>query len=524
MTRMPSSSKSRFALLLSVLAAGAGCATGQHDAAADAAVAQAPALAPAMRDDLSAADLDRVRAITALPARFDAPESFEALSAGATTVRTKLLNRDIFSQPSANLDFEGRQRFQIGNGLFRKDWVPAPSSTLASDGLGPLFNARSCQGCHLKDAGGVVPDAGEEPVSLFLRLSVPPTTAAQKRELDHRLSVLPEPTYGHQLQTFAVTGMPAEARLGIDWEEIEVPLNGGEVAHLRKPTYRITDPGYGPMREDVMFSPRIAPQMIGMGLLEAIHEADILANANRRGDPDGVTGKARLVRDPVDDRLLLGRFGWKAGQPGVKQQTARAFLDDMGLSTPLLPMHWGECTTRQAPCLDLPHGAQPHLGDAEVPGELLDFVSFYAANLAVPARRDLEDPRVLAGKQLFHAARCTACHVPKFVTRRDAEQPEHQFQLIWPYTDLLLHDMGEGLADHRPEGNATGREWRTPPLWGMGLVRTVNERGSFLHDGRARTALEAILWHDGEARAARDRVVQMTPAQRADLLRFLDSL
>jgi CxxC motif-containing protein (DUF1111 family) len=222
--------------------------------------------------------------------------------------------------------------------------------------------------------------------------------------------------------------------------------------------------------------------------------------------------------------VVLGRFGWKAGQPTVEQQSARAFLDDMGLSTPLHPHHAGECTARQAPCPTLPHGAQPQLGAEEVPAELLDFVAFYARNLAVPARRDIDDPEVLVGKQLFHEARCTACHVPKFVTRRDAPQPELRFQLIWPFTDLLLHDMGEGLADHRPEGNASGREWRTPPLWGIGLARTVNERGSFLHDGRARTVLEAILWHDGEGRAARDRVVAMTPAQRAALLRFIDSL
>lgn len=514
---MPSSSKQRIGWLLGMMGAVAGCAAPQAEPVAT-------LLAPAVRDDLTAEDLARVRSITAMPEHFDAAESFEALSAGAATVRTKVLNRDIFSQPSANLDFEGRQRFQIGNGLFRKDWVPAPSSTQASDGLGPLFNARSCQGCHLKDAGGVVPDAGEEPVSLFLRLSVPPRTEAERRDLEHALSVIPEPTYGHQLQTFAVPGLPAEARMQIEWEEIEVALNGGETATLRKPHYRITDLGYGPMREDVMISPRIAPQMIGLGLLEAIHEADILANANRRNDPDGVRGKVRLVRDAATGGVTIGRFGWKGGQPDVKHQSAGAFFDDMGLSTPLKPSHWGECTPRQKACLQMPHGAQPHLGEEEVPGELLDFVAFYAANLAVPARRDIDDARVLAGKKLFHEARCTTCHVPKYVTRRDAAQPEHAFQLIWPYTDLLLHDMGEGLADHRPEGNATGTEWRTPPLWGMGLVRQVNERGSFLHDGRARTPLEAILWHDGEARAARDRVVAMTPEQRADLLRFLESL
>ncbi len=509
---MPYSSSRLAALLLPLLAA---CAAQQGD--------PAPA-APATRTDLDAADLARVRAITRLAAQFDAAEQFESLSGGAATVRTKLVNRDIYSQPSANLTLDGRQRFQIGNGLFRKDWVASPSSTLASDGLGPLFNARSCQGCHIKDGGGVVPEEGETPVSLFLRLSVPPSNAAEQAELARSLSVLPEPVYGGQLQTFAVTGLPAEARLRIEWEEISVDLQGGEQVKLRQPHYHIEEPAWGPLRQDAMISPRIAPRMIGLGLLEAIAEEDILANANRRGDPDGVRGKARLVRDALSGEVVLGRFGWKGGQPTVEQQSARAFLDDMGLSSPLHPHHAGECTPRQAACLSLPHGAQAHLGTGEVPRELLDFVAFYAANLAVPARRDVDDPQVLAGKRLFHEARCTACHVPKFVTRRDAAQPELAFQLIWPYTDLLLHDMGEGLADHRPEGNATGREWRTPPLWGIGLAGTVNERSSFLHDGRARTVLEAILWHDGEARAARDRVVAMTPAQRAGLLRFIESL
>lgn len=513
MIPMPSSSSRLAALLLPLLGA---CATHDGDAA--------PAPAPAQRSDLDAADLARVRSVTRPTTRFDAAEQFESLSGGAATVRQKLVNRDIYSQPSANLSLDGRQRFQIGNGLFRKDWVASPSSTLASDGLGPLFNARSCQGCHIKDGGGVVPDAGETAVSLFLRLSVPPANAADQAELARSLSVLPEPVYGGQLQTFAVTGQPAEADLRIEWEQITVAMQGGEQVQLRKPRYYIEEPAWGPLQPDVMISPRIAPRMIGLGLLEAIADADLLANADRRDDPDGVRGKARLVRDAHTGSVVLGRFGWKGGQPTVEQQSARAFLDDMGLSTPLHPRHAGECTTRQAACLALPHGAQAHLGAEEVPRELLDFVTFYSGNLAVPARRDVDAPQVLAGKRLFHEARCTACHVPKFVTRRDAAQPELAFQLIWPYTDLLLHDMGEGLADHRPEGNATGREWRTPPLWGIGLARTVNERSSFLHDGRARSVLEAILWHDGEGRAARDRVVAMTPAQRADLLRFIESL
>jgi len=194
------------------------------------------------------------------------------------------------------------------------------------------------------------------------------------------------------------------------------------------------------------------------------------------------------------------------------------------LSTPLAPNHYGDCTDRQPQCLAMPHGAQPALGEHEVPGDLLEFVKIYSQNLALPLRRDVGDARVLAGKKLFYESNCIACHVPKYVTRRDAPRAEHRFQLIWPYTDLLLHDMGEGLADGQPDGEANGREWRTPPLWGIGLTRTVNPNATWLHDGRARTLLEAVLWHGGEAQAARDRVVAMTRQERADLIRFLESL
>jgi CxxC motif-containing protein (DUF1111 family) len=481
----------------------------------------------AQRDDLGAEDRDRVARVTAPTRDFSRAETFETLPAGAGTTR-KLVNADIFSHPSANLTFEGRQQFLVGNGLFRKDWVSAPSSTQASDGLGPLFNARSCQACHTKDGRGTVP--GFDPlertdaVALLLRLAVPPSTDEHRRLLaSGELPFVPEPVYGSQLQNFAVAGLPAEGRLEIEYEPVAVALNGGETATLMKPVYRIEDPGYGPLRDDVQISPRLAPPMIGLGLLEAVHPADILANA-AADHGDGISGRPNWVRDARSGRTALGRFNWKASQPTVEQQSAVAFSNDMGLSTPLFPSHYGECTAAQRACFDMPHGAQPRLGEHEVPGELMDFVTTYAVNLAVPQRRDVDDARVLAGKKLFYEANCVACHVPKYVTRRDAERPEHRFQLIWPYTDLLLHDMGEGLADGVSEGQASGSEWRTPPLWGIGLTRTVNPDATWLHDGRARTLLEAILWHGGEAQAARDRVVAMTPQQRADLIRFLESL
>ncbi|KCV06627.1 c-type cytochrome [Bordetella holmesii] len=479
------------------------------------------------RSDLSAADTERVQRITAATSDFSAAEPFETMQAGAATIK-KLINADIFSHASANLSFEGRQQFLVGNGLFRKDWVSAPSSTQASDGLGPLFNARSCQGCHVKDGRGSVP--GFDPmertdaVALLLRLAVAAVPAAGQPALSTaELASLPDPVYGTQLQNFSVAGLPSEGRLEVDYTPVTVPLAGGETATLMKPAYRIEDLGYGPMQPGVQLSPRLAPPMIGLGLLEAIDEQDILANA-RADKGDGIRGKPNWVLDLRTGKQALGRFNWKAGQSTVEQQSASAFSNDMGLSSPLFPSHYGDCTAAQQACAQMPHGAQAHLGEHEVPGRLMDFVTFYSKNLAVPQRRDADDARVLAGKKLFYQANCIGCHVPKYVTRRDASQPEHQFQLIWPYTDLLLHDMGDGLADGVSDGQASGREWRTPPLWGIGLTAQVNPSAAYLHDGRARSLLEAILWHGGEAQAARDRVVEMTPAERADLIRFLESL
>lgn len=478
----------------------------------------------AFRNDLSGEDRERVADVVAPTTDFDKAERFERRQGGAAT-STKRVNANAFSHPSENLDFEGRQKFLLGNGLFRKDWVSSPSSTLASDGLGPLFNARSCQGCHIKDGRGH-PPAGHDDnaVSMLVRLSIPPTEEEEAKIAAGFLAAAPDPVYGNQLQDMAVAGLAAEGRVRIDYEEIEVALGGGERASLRKPVLTIADPGYGPFHPGLMLSARIAPPMIGLGLLDAIHDADIIAREDPDdADGDGISGRANRVRDH-EGKLAIGRFGWKAIQPSVKAQSAHAFLGDMGLSTPLLPYHFGECTEAQGDCREMPHGAQPHLGAEEVPGDLLDFVAFYSENLAVPARRKEDNAEVLAGKAAFYRAGCVSCHTPKYVTRRDATEAAHRFQLIWPYTDLLLHNMGDGLADGRPEANADGREWRTPPLWGIGLSSTVHGEAAFLHDGRARTLLEAVLWHGGEAQAARERVVEMEPAERAALIRFLESL
>ena len=476
------------------------------------------------RDDLTKQDQARVVKVTAPADSFAAAERFERMQAGAATT-TKRINANIFSHPSANLDFEGQQRFALGNGLFRKEWVSSPSSTQASDGLGPLFNARACQSCHFKDGRGHAPAGpADDAVSLLVRLSVPPDAAQAQAIVDGRLAAAPEPTYGTQLQDFAVAGLPPEGKVDIRYEEVPVELAGGETVSLRKPALAIVNPGYGRLDPATLMSARVAPPMIGLGLLEAVHEADIVAQEDPQdANGDGISGRANRTRDAAGE-WAIGRFGWKGVEPTVMRQTAHAFSGDMGLSTPVSPDHFGACTEAQQACRAAPHGAQAHLGAEEVPADLLDLVAFYARQLAVPARRDVGDPRVLAGKKAFYAAGCTGCHTPKYVTSRDAADPAQRFQLIWPYTDLLLHDLGEGLADGRSEGLASGAEWRTPPLWGIGLSKTVSGEATFLHDGRARTLLEAVLWHGGEAQTARDRVVGMAPAERQNLIRFLESL
>jgi CxxC motif-containing protein (DUF1111 family) len=303
---------------------------------------------------------------------------------------------------------------------------------------------------------------------------------------------------------------------------VPVRFKDGTEVELRKPKLQITQLGYGPMHPDTRFSARIAPPMIGLGLLEAIPEAAILANADPEDDDNnGIAGRPNRVWDDAQQKTVLGRFGWKAGQPTLNQQNVHAFSGDMGLTTSLKPID--DCTQAQTACLQAPNGNGPD-GEPEVSDNILRLVLFYSRNLAVPARRNVSSPQVLAGKSLFYQAGCQSCHTPKFTTAANAAEPELANQVIRPYSDLLLHDMGDGLADNRTEFQASGRDWRTPPLWGIGLTQTVSGHTQFLHDGRARNLLEAVLWHGGEAQAAQQQVLSFNAEQRAALLAFLNSL
>jgi len=327
------------------------------------------------------------------------------------------------------------------------------------------------------------------------------------------------------LQDLAVPGLPSEGKMAIRYTEEPVTLEDGETISLRRPTYEVTDLGYGPLDPTTTISPRVAPAMIGLGLIEAIPEADILAHADPDdADGDGIHGKAAIVRDHRTGKVALGRFGWKAQNASVRDQSADAFSNDIGISTPDRPDPHGDCTEAEAKCGKMPTGVQKRLGKEEAPGPILDLVTFYSANLAVPARRKASFPATLQGKKIFYQSGCISCHMPKFVTRRDSADKAQAFQLIWPYSDFLLHDMGEGLADGQQVGSANGREWRTPPLWGIGLTQTVSGHSFFLHDGRARNLTEAILWHGGEAEKARDAFASLPGDDRQALITFLESL
>ena len=477
------------------------------------------------RDDLSAKDRKRVEAVTAAATDFSKAEQYEAMSGGATTSLAKI-DIDSFSHFSENIAFEERETFKLGNALFQKLWVSSPSSTQASDGLGPLYNARSCQTCHIKDGRGHPPEGAQDATSMFLRLARAAKTPDEEAALkSFREMSLPDPIYGRQLQDLAIPGLKAEGRMVIDYAEEPVTLAGGEVVMLRRPTYSVAGLAYSDLDPTTTLSPRVTQPMLGLGLIQAIHEADILALADPDdADKNGISGKAAVAIDPTTGKEALGRFGWKAQSATVRQQSAEAFAFDIGISTPEMPLHQGDCTPAQTACLERPDGVQKRLGDAEAPPPVMDLVTFYAENLAVPARRKASFTETLAGKRVFYETGCTACHNPKFVTRRDAGNKAHAFQLIWPYSDFLLHDMGDGLADGQAVGVADGREWRTPPLWGIGLTKTVNGHTFFLHDGRARNLTEAILWHGGEAKAARDRFAALEEHDRDALLTFLESL
>ncbi|MDD2063526.1 di-heme oxidoreductase family protein [Pseudomonas sp. 25571] len=429
-----------------------------------------------------------------------------SLLASADTTHTAT-HREAFAQPFAGLDEGQLERFFRGRSLFRQAWVVAPSRDEAVDGLGPLYNRVSCIACHPKNGRGQAPAQGQPMRSMLLRLSLPGHDAQGGPK--------PHPVYGDQLNELGVPGVPGEGRAHVYWQEHAVQLGDGETVMLRKPKVELRELAYGPM-DAVLTSARVGPPVFGLGLLEAIDESTLRAMASE-AKPDGVTGHVNAVWSVERQHAEAGRFGLKANQPDLRQQIAHAMLGDLGITSTLAPEQ--NCTPAQQTCAHAAQGGDPEL-DALQLGDL----HFYLAHLAAPARRQQTEPAVMQGEKLFSAIGCTACHRPALVTGKHPLYPALTQQHIAPYTDLLLHDMGPGLADGREDYLANGRQWRTAALWGLGLSERITPSSGYLHDGRARTLEEAIVWHGGEAETARQRYVALGAQARQAIRAFLQSL
>lgn len=395
---------------------------------------------------------------------------------------------------------------EIGDGQFGATFVTAPAPL--NPGLGPVFNNVSCGSCHVADGRGKVPGTGESAANMLFRLSIPGIGAHG--------NPVPIPGFGDQLQTRSTLSVVPEGDVSITYTEEEYTFSDGEKYSLRNPTYQFTKL-YTTMPANALLSPRVAAPIFGLGLLEAVSDADILKRTDPNdADNDGIKGQANYVWDVNLNKKVLGRFGWKANQPSILQQVAAAYNGDMGITSFLFPRESSEGQTQ--------FSSNPGQGDYELTDSLLYSVEFYVKTLAVPVRRNINNPTVMKGKALFTKTGCIKCHVSDLRTSVNVAFPQVSNQLIHPFTDLLLHDMGEGLADNRPDFEASGRQWRTAPLWGIGLTKRVNNHTNFLHDGRARNLMEAIMWHGGEALSAKNSVAALSAADRNALISFLESL
>jgi len=391
---------------------------------------------------------------------------------------------------------------RIGEALFRRMWVAAPTATQAADGLGPLYNARSCATCHPRGAGGRPPDPAVK----------------DDQGVGYAIKLNADPVYGRQIQSNAIPGQLVEGRPRVTYREEAVRFPDGETVRLRHPTPVIEDLGYGPLAEATVMSARVPPRVHGMGLLDRIPADAIEAEAARQAASGGpVAGRVNYVT--VDGKRQVGRFGWKAMHPTLDHQDAEAFSLDIGMSTPAFPEPWGDCTPAQTACRNAPHGDSKQFEGLEIPSTVIGLIDGYLRDL--PPDGSLEAPKDKAGTALFADTGCAACHRPSWRTGGDAEHPSLSNRDIFPHSDMLLHDLGPGLGDRLPMGEANGSDWRTTPLWGLNRLAAKDGQLSLLHDGRARSVTEAILWHGGEAEAAKDRFKSLPGEDRKRLVRYV---
>ena len=402
-----------------------------------------------------------------------------------------------FKQTAGNISPTNGLTFMLGRRLHHTDFGDGthsepdnPVYTEQIGKLGPKFINRSCVSCHVNNGRALPPAIGAPMLQTVVKVGSDANGS-------------PHPTLGSVLQPQSTSG-PAEGSATIaSYTPTDGQYGDGMPYSLQTPNYAFqgTTPAY--------FSVRLAPQLVGLGLLEAVSESTIMAQADPGdADHDGISGRVQTVIDPQTSQQRLGRFNYKGGKARISHQVAGAFNTDMGVTTSVFPILDGETTG----------------GSTELADDDLDKLTRYIALLGVSARRDLTNAQALQGEQLFASANCVKCHTPTLTTSPYHPMTELRNQTIHPYTDLLLHDMGAGLADNMGEGNATGSDWRTSPLWSIGLTAGVSGGEAYLHDGRARSLEEAILWHGGEAEGAKEAFRTMSAADRAALIKFLKSL
>ena len=427
-------------------------------------------------------------------------------SGGRATVREQ--SRSAFTQPAPELPPADLPAFALGNRIFSTPWVEAPASVDKFDGLGPYFSSRSCSGCHLRDGRGRPPESADQVTTAMV---------VKLARLEPGGALGADPHYGTQLSERAIQGITPEGRIAITWQTRSETYPDGSTIELRQPRYQVVELAYGDLAPETNLSPRIAPGVFGSGLLEGVPDSVLLARADPEdANADSVSGRVHWVRDPETGERKPGRFGWKAIQATVTGQVTTALVMDMGITTPIRPDV--ELTAAEAAARARPTGGSP-----ELEGKNFAALVSYCRTLGVPARRGLEDAAVSRGAARFQDLKCVSCHVPTLPVG-PASHPAISETVIHPYTDLLLHDLGPELSDGMPEGEAAASEWRTAPLWGMGLAERVDGYRFLLHDGRARTPEEAILWHGGEASTSREAFRQLPAPARQELLSFLESL
>ena len=415
--------------------------------------------------------------------------------------------REAFAAPIPSLSLKKMRQFTGGRHLFRRSWTPAPSSVKSLDGLGPVFNRVSCSGCHVKDGRGRPPENGSKFRSMVIKLGIYKNN-----------KVLADPNYGFQLNDKAILGVPYEGKATISYSKRTVLYKDKSSAELFVPNYAFHSLSFGPLNSNTKFSGRVAPAVFGLGLIEAIKAEDILINEDILDlDKDGISGRANFVNDVPSNNKMLGKFGWKANRATLLHHVAGAASQDMGLTSSFFPEQ--NCMVIQKECSNQISGGSPEISEKQI-----NMLKLYMQTLAVPRQRNTQDKEVIEGGILFTKIGCESCHVSTYTTGKHKEHEELSNRVIKPYSDFLLHDMGPGLDDGLAEGTVESREWKTPPLWGIGLVKIVNKHTKFLHDGRANSLKEAILWHGGEGQLSKENYISLNADERRKVLKFLSSL